>query len=36
MQLARQAYRAYERGDSGLIEGLLADDFVFSSPTKSK
>ena len=31
-ELARQAYTAYETGDRGLIERLLADDFVFSSP----
>jgi ketosteroid isomerase-like protein len=32
LQLARQAYRAYETGDRELIESLLTDDFVFSSP----
>jgi ketosteroid isomerase-like protein len=31
-QLVRQAYRAYETGDRSLIEELLSDDFVFSSP----
>jgi ketosteroid isomerase-like protein len=32
MQLARQAYAAYESGDRSLIESLLSEDFVFSSP----
>lgn len=32
LQLARDAYRAYETGDRDLIEGLLAEDLVFSSP----
>jgi ketosteroid isomerase-like protein len=32
LQLARDAYRAYESGDRRLIEELLADDFVFYSP----
>ncbi len=32
VQLARDAYRAYEESDRSLIEGLLADDFVFYSP----
>jgi ketosteroid isomerase-like protein len=31
-ELARQAYTAYETGERDLIERLLADDFVFSSP----
>jgi hypothetical protein len=30
--LARAAYRAYETGDRGLIEGLLGEGFVFYSP----
>ena len=29
---ARQAYRAYETGDRGLIESLLTDDFEFFAP----
>jgi ketosteroid isomerase-like protein len=32
LQLARDAYRAYETGDRELIESLLADDLVFYSP----
>ena len=36
LQLARDAYRAYETGDRQLIEGLLADDLVFSSPPDPK
>jgi ketosteroid isomerase-like protein len=32
LQLARDAYRAYETGDRSLIEGLLADDLTFYSP----
>jgi ketosteroid isomerase-like protein len=32
VQLARDAYRAFETQDRGLIESLLADDFVFYSP----
>jgi ketosteroid isomerase-like protein len=32
LQLARDAYRAYESGDRSLIEELLADDFTFFSP----
>ena len=32
LQLARDAYRAYESGDRELIESLLADDLVFYSP----
>jgi ketosteroid isomerase-like protein len=31
-KLARDAYRAYETGDRGLIEQLLAADFTFYSP----
>ena len=30
--IARQCYRAYETKDRKLLESLLADDFVFSSP----
>ena len=36
MQLARQAYAAYESGDRSLIEPLLTGDFVFSSPPDPK
>ena len=32
LQLARDAYGAYESGDRSVIEGLLADDFEFFSP----
>lgn len=32
LQLARDAYRAYETGDRAAIEALLADDLEFSSP----
>jgi ketosteroid isomerase-like protein len=32
LQLVRDCYRAYETGDRALVEGLLGDDFVFSSP----
>jgi ketosteroid isomerase-like protein len=32
LQLARDAYRAYESGDRDLIESLLADDLTFYSP----
>ena len=32
LQLARDAYRAYETGDRNLIESLVAEDFVFYSP----
>ncbi len=32
LELARQAYRAYETGDRDLIEGLLAEDFTFHAP----
>jgi ketosteroid isomerase-like protein len=32
LQLARDAYRAYETGDRRIIEELLTDDFVFYSP----
>ncbi|MDQ8730605.1 nuclear transport factor 2 family protein [Bradyrhizobium sp. LHD-71] len=31
-EIARQCYRAYETKDRKLLESLLADDFVFSSP----
>ena len=30
--IARQCYLAYETGDRRLLESLLAEDFVFSSP----
>jgi ketosteroid isomerase-like protein len=30
--VARQCYRAYETRDRALLESLLAEDFVFSSP----
>ena len=32
LQLARDAYRAFETGDRALIDSLLTDDFVFYSP----
>lgn len=32
LQLARDAYGAYESGDRSVIEGLLAEDLVFYSP----
>lgn len=32
LDLARDAYRAYEIGDRQLIDDLLADDFSFYSP----
>jgi ketosteroid isomerase-like protein len=32
LQLARDAYGAYESGDRSVIENLLTDDFVFYSP----
>ena len=32
MQLARDAYGAYESGDRRVVEELLADDFTFYSP----
>jgi ketosteroid isomerase-like protein len=32
MQLARDAYRAYETGDRRIIEELLTDDLTFYSP----
>ena len=32
LDLARQAYRAYETGDRELIESLIAADFAFSAP----
>ncbi len=32
LQLARDAYGAYESGDRDAIERLLSDDYVFSSP----
>ena len=32
LQLARDAYGAYESGDRSVIEGLLADEFTFHSP----
>jgi ketosteroid isomerase-like protein len=32
LQLARDAYGAYESGDRSVIEGLLAEDFEFFSP----
>jgi ketosteroid isomerase-like protein len=30
--IARRCYRAYETRDRALLESLLAEDFVFSSP----
>jgi len=32
LQLAREAYGAYESGDRQVIEDLMADDLVFYSP----
>jgi ketosteroid isomerase-like protein len=32
LELARRSYEAYETGDRSVIEGLLGDDFTFSSP----
>jgi ketosteroid isomerase-like protein len=32
LQTTKDAYRAYENRDRGLIDGLLADDFTFFSP----
>ena len=32
LQLARDAYRAYEAQDRALIEGLLSDELTFYSP----
>ena len=32
LEIARQAYRAYESGDRSLIEPLLSDDLDFYSP----
>jgi ketosteroid isomerase-like protein len=32
LQLARDAYGAYESGDRSVIEALLSDDFTFYSP----
>lgn len=32
LQLARDSYGAYESGDRGVIERLLAEDLVFFSP----
>ena len=32
LKVARASYGAYESGDRGAIERLLADDFVFYSP----
>lgn len=32
LQLARDAYGAYESGDRSVIERLLADDLIFYSP----
>src|SRR3954447_2035364 len=32
LKLARDAYRAYETEDRGLIDSLLTDDFTFYSP----
>ncbi len=36
LQLARDAYRAYETGDRDLIESLVAEDFVFLQPARSR
>ena len=32
LELARDAYRAYETGDRALIDSLLADEYTFYSP----
>jgi len=32
LQLARDAYGAYESGDRGLIEALMAEDLMFYAP----
>lgn len=32
LDIARQCYRAYETGDHALLQSLVAEDFVFSSP----
>lgn len=32
LALTRDVYRAYETGDRGLIDGLIAEDFTFSAP----
>jgi ketosteroid isomerase-like protein len=32
LQLARDAYGAYERGDRSVLEELLSEDFTFFSP----
>ena len=32
LQLARDAYGAYESGDRSVIDGLLTEDFTFYSP----
>jgi hypothetical protein len=32
VQLARDAYRAYETSDRELIESLMSDDLIFYSP----
>src|SRR5215211_3132979 len=32
LQLARDAYGAYESGDRRIVEELLSDDFTFHSP----
>lgn len=31
-KLARDSYGAYESGDRSVLEGLLAEDFIFQSP----
>jgi ketosteroid isomerase-like protein len=36
LALARASYGAYETGDRSVLEDLLADDFVFSSPPDPK
>src|SRR5690242_1062370 len=33
LELARNAYVAYETGNRALIDGLLGDDFIFFSPS---
>jgi ketosteroid isomerase-like protein len=32
-QIVRDSYHAYEIGDRRILEAVLSDDFIFSSPT---
>ena len=36
LQIARQSYDAYARGDRSLIEPIIADDFRFTSPLDNR